>query len=463
MKSWLFFLPIGLYAAVIILQFIRSLKTSFQDVSNYLIAGRNLSLPAFVASLVTGWYGGILGVGEYSFHYGISVWLVFGVPYYLAALLFSFFLSGKIRQSRVLTIPEQLEIQYNRKVSILGATIIFIQCVPASYILELGILIRFFTDWPLRWCIIIGTILSTVYIFTGGLKMMVRTHLIQFVLMFLGFIVILSSCWAHFGGMEFLKKSVDPGMFTWHGGNKPVVILIWYFLAMSTLAEPLFYQRSAAARSPAIARWGIVVSVGFWIIFDFLTTFTGIYARAILKTIPDPTMAYPLLSQMVLPPLLHGFFICSMLAIIMSTIDSFAFISAITAGRDILLKLMPAEKKKYWPEKTMIQLGLIITAIFSILIACLTESVVQLWYAVGSIGIPAILVPVVSSYSRYRISAGSAMIIMIGSSCLSLFWLSTPSLFQQESYLWSIEPVFPGLGLAVVTWGINLFRQLRSA
>lgn len=111
----------------------------------------------------------------------------------------------------------------------------------------------------------------------------------------------------------------------------------------------------------------------------------------------------------------------------------------------------------------MIQLGLIITAIFSILIACLTESVVQLWYAVGSIGIPAILVPVVSSYSRYRISAGSAMIIMIGSSCLSLFWLSTPSLFQQESYLWSIEPVFPGLGLAVVTWGINLFRQLRSA
>ena len=54
-----------------------------------IVGGRMLTLPAFVASLVSTWYGGILGVGEYAYNYGLSTWLVFGLPYYVAAFLFA--------------------------------------------------------------------------------------------------------------------------------------------------------------------------------------------------------------------------------------------------------------------------------------------------------------------------------------------------------------------------------------
>ena len=47
---------------------------------DYLVAGRRVTLPAFVATLVATWYGGILGVGEYSWRYGLANWLVFGAP-----------------------------------------------------------------------------------------------------------------------------------------------------------------------------------------------------------------------------------------------------------------------------------------------------------------------------------------------------------------------------------------------
>ena len=70
-----------------------------------ILGGRMLTLPAFVASLVSTWYGGILGVGEYSYLYGLSNWLVFGLPYYLAAAVFAIFLARKARDSMVLTIP----------------------------------------------------------------------------------------------------------------------------------------------------------------------------------------------------------------------------------------------------------------------------------------------------------------------------------------------------------------------
>ena len=61
---------------------------------DYLVAGRRLTLPAFVATLVSTWYGGILGVGEYAWRHGLSNWLVFGVPYYLYAAVFAFLLAA---------------------------------------------------------------------------------------------------------------------------------------------------------------------------------------------------------------------------------------------------------------------------------------------------------------------------------------------------------------------------------
>ena len=65
---------------------------------DYLLAGRRLTLPAFVATLVTTWYGGILGIGEYAWRFGISTWLVFGIPYYLAATVFALWLAPRLRR-----------------------------------------------------------------------------------------------------------------------------------------------------------------------------------------------------------------------------------------------------------------------------------------------------------------------------------------------------------------------------
>ena len=38
---------------------------------DYLLMGRKLTLPLFVATLVATWYGGIFGVNEITFNYGI--------------------------------------------------------------------------------------------------------------------------------------------------------------------------------------------------------------------------------------------------------------------------------------------------------------------------------------------------------------------------------------------------------
>ncbi|MCK4574671.1 MAG: hypothetical protein KAU36_09870, partial [candidate division Zixibacteria bacterium] len=125
--------------ALLLLGFHRRLKSD-SSAGELIVGGRMLTLPAFVASLVSTWYGGILGVGEYSFKYGLSNWLVFGLPYYLAAFGFAIFLAKKARESEVLTIPDRLARVYDKKTALAGSVVIYLMTVPAAYILMMGVL-----------------------------------------------------------------------------------------------------------------------------------------------------------------------------------------------------------------------------------------------------------------------------------------------------------------------------------
>ncbi|HEX9829370.1 MAG TPA: hypothetical protein VGB10_04085, partial [Bacteroidota bacterium] len=66
-----------LYFAAVVYVGFRAARRQKSDTDEFLLAGRTLTLPMFVATLVSTWYGGILGVGEFSYNFGISNWVVF--------------------------------------------------------------------------------------------------------------------------------------------------------------------------------------------------------------------------------------------------------------------------------------------------------------------------------------------------------------------------------------------------
>ena len=413
-----------------------------------ILGGRMLTLPAFVASLVSTWYGGILGVGEYSYQYGLSNWLVFGLPYYLAAALFAVFLARKARTAEVLTIPERLAQSYGNKTAVAGSVIIYLMTVPAAYILMLGVLAEQLFGWPFWVGVLAGTFFSIVYVYLGGFRSVVRTDLLQFGLMFLGFVILLAVLVSEYGGLSFLRAAAPSGHFTWHGGNSGWYIAIWYVIALATLIEPAFYQRCYAAKNASVARTGIFISIGCWAVFDFLTTFSGIYARAILPDLADPVASYPALALEVLPVGLLGIFALALLATVMSTVDSYSFLAASTFGQDIVGRTF-----KMTDRRVLIftRLGLILSAALAIIIALFFRSVVDIWHAFGSIGTPALLAPVFFSFvGRQRLPGRWALRSILCSGGLSAAWLAASYLRADGSYWFGIEPIFPGLILSVI-------------
>ena len=154
------------FSAVVYIGF-RSARKEKTEADEYLLAGRSLTLPVFVATLVSTWYGGILGVGEYSYQYGISNWVVFGVPYYFFALVFAFVLAKKARATNLVTIPDKLFEAYDTKTSLLGALLTFVLVSPAPYVLMLGILVQLIFGISLAASVLISTVLTVCYLYVG--------------------------------------------------------------------------------------------------------------------------------------------------------------------------------------------------------------------------------------------------------------------------------------------------------
>ncbi len=428
------------------------LKRSGKEASavDYIIGGRRLTLPAFVATLVSTWYGGILGIGEYTFRYGISNWLVFGVPYYLAALIFALLLAKKARHTQFLTIPDRLNECYGRQVAGLGALVVFVKTLPAAYILMLGVLCHEFFGLPYYAGILLGTLFSVVYVLLGGFKSVVRTDILQVVLMYLGFGVMFVLLYVKFGGYDLLAAHLPVEHFTWHGGNSGWYVAVWYILALETLVEPSFYQRCYAARSEAIAKRGILISILFWIVFDFLTTSCGLYARALLPAGSDPIASFPALAQMVLPAGLYGFFAVALLATVMSTVDSYSFLAASTLGKDIICDWFGRPKSRI---NRYTKIGLAVSSLLAVGLALVFDSVVDIWYYLGSIGTPMLLVPLVFSFvGTRRMQPGTAAAAMLAGGLTAALWLLSAGFTAAGGYWFGLEPVFPGIIVSLLIY-----------
>lgn len=459
-------LVIIVYFASVVFVGFRASRKARSHLDEYLVAGRSLTLPLFVATLVSTWYGGILGVGEFSYRYGISNWFIFGVPYYFFALLFAIFLAPRVHKAKLHTIPDKLRESYGEKTANMGSFLTLFIVTPAPYVLMVGIIIELLSGWSLALSVTTATVLSIAYLYTGGLHSDVKTNALEFVMMYVGFSVILPFCFIHYGGLSFIKSHVPPGHLTLTGGNSWQYIIAWFFIASWTLIDPAFHQRCYAAKSGWVARYGILLSIIFWLFFDFMTSTTGLYARAIIPHLAHPAMSYPALAEVVLPSFIKGLFYVGMLATIMSSLESLTFISAVTIGKDIIFKMFHRGENVAESGKKIVkysQIGIFITAVISIVVSLLIPSVIQIWYDLGTIFIPGLLIPLVTSYfQKLRIDGKHIFLSMTFGWTTSFVWLMTGIIANgtmNPEYLLNIQPMYPGLFLSVAIYMAGYLRR----
>lgn len=454
--------------AIIILYFLVVLyigyiaKKRVGKLEEYFLAGRRLTLPIFVATLVSTWYGGTLGVVELSFNSGLVNWVTQGIFWYLSYLFFALFLSKKIRESNLYTVADQLEKFYGKKARVVGAILNYVMVSPAPYFLSLGIIASALFGWPVWLGILAGAVTVFFYTWRGGFVGDVLTDALQFVVMYVGVGLVVPFAIYKFGGLSFLQANLPAAHLTFTGGWTTQMILVWGFIACWTLVDPSFYQRCYATKDSTIPKKGILISILFWLIFDFFTTTIGLYARAAMPNI-DATTSLMTFSLAVLPFALKGVFVAGVLASVMSTVDSFILLSSMNIGHDLYERVFRPQATEAQVMK-VVKIGMIFTIVLSVIIACFFQSIIGMFYTLGTIGISGLLVPLLFGFfSKNFKNEYAAVWSMVSGVGLSTVWLITGYLNKVDgwpTYWLGLEPLYPGLVLSwVVFVGINIFLK----
>jgi solute:Na+ symporter, SSS family len=409
----------------------------------FLAAGRALTLPAFVATLVATWYGGILGVGESVAFYGIGAWLLIGVPYYVFGVLYAVWLAPRVRQADQISIPERMRAVFGPAAGLVAAALLFLLAVPSAHVLMLGTLVQAFTGWPLALAVAAGTASGAVFILKGGLVADVRVSLLAFVAMYVGFAAALVLC-AQRLPLGDLIAGLPPEQRSITGGQNWPTVLTFFILGAWTLADPGFHQRVAATASPEVGRRGVLVAVACWVVFDLLSVTTSLYALRLLAPPENSLLLFPQLASEILPPGWRGLFLVGIAGTVLSAAVGYALVAGASFGREIVARNRPDG------EVTATRLGIAVGHSWAGLI------------------IGAILIPTLLAYTSRRTWSNRLVAAsMIAATAVSGAWM-TYGLANGNAFLmvdwgfgaFSLGTLLPGLAVSGVILLIG--NALRS-
>lgn len=172
-------------------------------------------------------------------------------------------------------------------------------------------------------------VFSAIYTYLGGLAAVVKTDIIQFVILLTGGVVVTLVAVHHLGGWGQLYEKTPQLMHLHLPADHPklpwTLMFGLFFLNINYwCANQAVVQRSLAARSLREAQIGLMVGGVTKYLMAVIIIVPGIALFGILgeQGLGDPDAAFPYLVDTYIPTGLKGVILCALFASLMSTVDS---------------------------------------------------------------------------------------------------------------------------------------------
>jgi Na+/proline symporter len=106
----------------------------------------------------------------------------------------------------------------------------------------------------------------------------------------------------------------------------------------------------------------------------------------------------------------------------------------------------------------MTKIGIVITIGFAVVLSLFFDSIVTMWYTIGTIGISALIVPIlVGFFYKGKKSSLASILSMIAGSGTAFIWMIHGYLNSVDGwavYIGGFEPLYPGLLTSLVVFVI---------
>jgi SSS family solute:Na+ symporter len=370
---------------------------------DFFLAGRSLTTPILVCTLVSSYYGldSLLGDSGDASREGVVVWFTYGRPYTIALLLTGLLLARRLAGRDALSLADLLGQHYGRPTQLAAAIASFLYALPVLAIMGLAAIGEAMFGLPLWLGACLGSAVSVAYVAMGGAWADVLTDTAQFAIMCVSLAVALPFILGAVGGFAGVRATLGEAAFAPLGSAPPLYTAAYALTAVSVLVEPLFYQRMLAARDTAAIRNAFLVGLLVWGAYDWATTSVGMAGGAMMATgvLPADTPRDQVLLRLVplyLPVGLSGLFLGGCLAAAMSTVDSYFLVAAGNLVYDIYRPLV----RRNLDDRQLIRytrVAMLASAAVCVVLGVYFERIKEAWAFMATILTSTLLVPTLAS------------------------------------------------------------------
>ncbi len=333
----IYLIAILLYLMILIgVGAIRSGGVQTQD--DFMVAGRSLTTPILVGTLIATWIGtgSIFGSAGLGYEYGIpGIWFSIGAWLGMFLLLF---IAGRARALDQYTVPDIFELRYNKLARLLGSIVIMVAYtgIVSYQLVAGGEVLHIISGIDSGVGVIITALFVITYTALAGMFSVAYTDVANGLVILLGLIIAFPFIWVHAGGADGISLALDPSHFSVFGELNVIEAL---GLSLPTLflllGESNMYQRFFSARDSKTAQ-----NATLWWIVGVVLVESLILGFAVVASAAFPDLAQPdhiiiVAAKEGVPILIGCVMLAVIVAIIVSTADSFLLVPSTNMMRDI--------------------------------------------------------------------------------------------------------------------------------
>jgi len=411
-------------------------------VNNFLMAGRKLSIPLLIGTILATAVGTGTTIAAAGLGYrGGWIGSAYGVGGAIGLFLLGF-LFAKIRRYNFMTMAEEIAAYYGGNRIVYNITIVFIflteVCWVGVHLMGAGLYLNYITNMPIQSGIIIAGIGFSVYTILGGYLAVVYTDLIQSVILITGFVFLGVSTYFVMGGYEGLSSSVPAEYLSflgweavgWKGAMNPVVAI-----ALAVLASPTFRHRIYTGNNIITVRTSFYITGIVFLLFSIIPSVIGMSAYGLGADLSSSDLALPWLAMQIFPVWIAAIVIVAALSATMSSADS-----DIAVGSLIFLRHIYPMVFKQYPSNPVLVSRYIIAAMFLVAVGIVLQFETIMDYIITIVPVIMVGLVVCAVCGLYwkRSTWQGAVAAIASSTIVSLLILSVDSLEN----LWG-GPVIP--------------------
>jgi Na+/proline symporter len=194
----------------------------------------------------------------------------------------------------------------------------------------------------------------------------------------------------------------------------------WSIPIFGSLVTQEMTARVLAARSPAIARRGAILSSIVYLAFGSIPVVLGLLGPALLPNLADPEQLLPELARQKLPTALYLLFACALLSAILSTVDSILLSASTLLSHNWLVPAFGIDKdaNKLWLDRGLV----VLCGVIALYLALGASSIYELLEQSALMGAAGLVVTILCAlYTARPSQTGAILALVVGAFLAPLF------------------------------------------